>query len=103
MAKQLVKQSKGGFSGNTKENPKNETCNAIELRRKKVLTPLAPKAKKTVHEVVVEEVEIDDEVEKNSDEGVVENVTARFSRLFYSNYFIACIILIVCIFICLCI
>ena len=39
----------------------------------KVLTPLAPKAKKTVDEVVVEEVEIDGEVEKNSDEGVVEN------------------------------
>ena len=73
MAKQLVKQSKGGFSGNTKENPTNETCNAIELRRKKVLTPLAPKAKKTVDEVVEEELEIDDEVEKNSDEGVVEN------------------------------
>ena len=44
----------------------------IELRRKKVITPLAPKAKKTVDEVVVEEVEIDGEVEKNSDEGVVE-------------------------------
>jgi len=72
MAKQLAEQSKGWFLGNTKENPKNETCNAIELRSKKVLTPLAPKAKKIVDEVVVEEVEIDDEVEKNSDEGVVE-------------------------------
>ena len=38
---------------------------------KKVLTPLAPKAKKTVGEVAEEEVEID-EVEKNSNEGVVE-------------------------------
>jgi len=72
IAKQLAEQSKGGFSGNSKENPKNETFNAIELRSKKVLTPLAPKAKRTVDEVVVEEVEIDDEVEKNSDEGVVE-------------------------------
>jgi len=72
MANQLVEQSKGGFLGNTKENPKNETCNAIELRSKKVLTPLAPKAKKTVDEVVEEEVEIDDEVEMNSNEGVVE-------------------------------
>jgi len=72
MAKQLAEQSKGGFSGNTKENPKNETCNAIELRSKKVLTPLAPKAKKIVDEVVMEEVEIDDEVEKDFDEGVVE-------------------------------
>jgi len=72
MAKQLAEQSKGGFSGNTKENPKNKNCNVIELRSKKVLTPLAPKAKKIVDEVVVEEVKIDDEVEKNSDEGVVE-------------------------------
>jgi len=31
MAKQLAEQSKGGFSSNTKGNPKNETCNAIEL------------------------------------------------------------------------
>ena len=54
MAKQLTEQSKGGFSSNTKENPNNETCNVIELRSKKVLTPLVPKAKKTVDEVVVE-------------------------------------------------
>jgi len=72
MAQKLVHQSKGGFSGNTKENLKNENCNAIELRSKKVLTPLSPKAKKTVDEVVVEEVEIDDEVENNSDEEVVK-------------------------------
>ena len=72
MAKQLAEQSKGGISGNTKENPKNENCNAIELRSKKVLTPLAPKAKKTVDEVVEEEVEIDDEVENENNEGVVE-------------------------------
>jgi len=72
MAKQLVEQSKGGFSGNTKENPKNETCNVIELRSRKVLTPLVPKVKKTVDELVVEEVETVGEVEKNFDEGVVE-------------------------------
>jgi len=71
MAKQLAEQSKGGFSGNTKENPKNETCNVVELRSRKVLTPLVQKVKKTVEEVVVEEVETDGEVEKNSDEGVV--------------------------------
>jgi len=72
MAKQFAEQSKGGFSGNTKDNPKNETCNVIELRSRKVLTPLVTKAKKTVDEVVVEEAEIDGEVENNSDEGVVE-------------------------------
>jgi len=72
MAKQLAEQSKKGFSSNTKENPKNETCNVIELRSKKVLTPLVPKSKKTIDEVVVEEVD-NGEVEKNSDEDVVEN------------------------------
>ena len=71
MAKQLVEQSKGGFSGKTKENPKNETCNSIELRSKKVLTHLVPKAKIFVDEVVAEEVE-NREVENNSDEVVVE-------------------------------
>jgi len=40
MAKQIAEQNKGGFLGNTKENPKNESCKAIELRSKKVLTPL---------------------------------------------------------------
>ena len=54
MAKQLAEQSKGGFSGNTIENPKNETCNVIELRSRKVLTPLVQNAKETVEEVVVE-------------------------------------------------
>ena len=80
MAKQIAEQNKGGFSGNTKENPKNESCNAIELRSKKVLTPLAPKVPKKVEEVVVEvdkngEVENNVEVvvENESDHGVVEN------------------------------
>jgi len=68
----LDEQSKGGLSGNTKENPKNETCSIIELMSRNVLTPLVPKVKKTVEEVVVEEVETDGEVEKNYDEGVVE-------------------------------
>lgn len=64
---QLDEQNKGGFSGNTQDNPKNESCNAIELRSKKVLTPLVPKAPKKVDEVMGE----DGEVEKNN-EGVVE-------------------------------
>jgi len=53
IAKQLDDQAKGGFTGNTKDNPKNETCNAIELRSKKVLTPLVPKATKKGEEVVM--------------------------------------------------
>jgi len=72
MAKLLAEQSMGGFLGNTKDNPKNETCNVIELRSKKVLTPLVPKVKKTSDEVVTEEVEIYSEVEKEDHEGVVE-------------------------------
>ncbi|XP_024630203.1 interaptin-like [Medicago truncatula] len=73
LAKQLAEQNKGGFSGNTKENPKNETCNAIELRSKKVLTPLVPRSQKKVDEEVVE-VEEDGEAEKNVEE-VVEKET----------------------------
>lgn len=71
MAKQLAEHTKGGFSGNTQDNPKNnESCNVIELRSKKVLTPLAPKATKKNNEVEVEENE-QEVVEKN--DGVVEN------------------------------
>jgi len=55
-----------------KKTVRMKTCNVIELRSRKVLTPLAPKANKIVDEVVVEEVETGGEVEKNSDEGVVE-------------------------------
>ena len=48
MAKQIAEQSKGGFSGTTTENPKNESCNAIELRSNKVLTSLVPRVPKRV-------------------------------------------------------
>jgi hypothetical protein len=34
LAKQLAEQNQEGFSGNTQDNPKNESCNAIELRSK---------------------------------------------------------------------
>jgi len=67
-AKQMAEQSKGGFSGNTQDNPKNnESCKAIELRSKKVLTPLTPKVTKKKEDVEVEE------VIENNYEGVVEN------------------------------
>jgi len=72
IVKQLTYQAKGGFTGNIKDNPKNKTCNAIELRSKKVLTPLVPKATKKGDEAVVNEVE-EVVVEKVSDHGVVEN------------------------------
>jgi len=79
IAKQLADQTKGGFTGNTNENPKNETCNAIELRSKKVLTSLVPKATKKGDEVVVEEVNnglvennVEDVTEKEIEHGVVE-------------------------------
>jgi len=77
MVKQLTDQSKGGFTGNTKDNPKNENCSAIELRNKKVLMPLVPKApKKSGEDVETDVVEKNDEyvvVEKENDNGVVEN------------------------------
>jgi hypothetical protein len=72
MAKQMVEHTKGGFSGNTQDNPKdNESCKAIELRSKKVLTLVPPSATKKTEEVEVEESE-QEVVEKNN-EGVVEN------------------------------
>jgi len=71
IVKQMADQAKGGVTGNTKDNPKNETCNAIEFRRKKVLTPLVPKATKKSEEVEVEEVE-NGVVEKNVEEVIVE-------------------------------
>ena len=81
MAKQIAEQSKGGFSGTTTENPKNESCNAIELRSNKVLMPLVTKVPKEVIEEEVVEVdkhsgvENNDEVivDKNVEHGVVEN------------------------------
>jgi len=69
MAKQIAEHTKGGFSGNTQNNPKNkESCNVIELRSKKVLTPLTSKAAKNNEKVEVEENE-QEVVEKNN--GVV--------------------------------
>ena len=88
MAKQIAEQSKWGFSGTTTENPKNESCNAIELRSNKVLMPLVPKVpKKVVEEEVVEVdknngVANNDEVivEKNVEHGVVENERKEKNR-----------------------
>lgn len=71
IAKQMAEHTKGGFSGNTQDNLKNnESCNVIELRSKKVLTPPAPKVTKKNEEDEVEENE-QEVVEKNG--GVVEN------------------------------
>ena len=76
LAKQLAEQNIGRFSCNTKEYLKNESCNAIELRSKNVLTPLVPKVPKKVDEVVVK-VEKDGKVEKESENGVVEKENDR--------------------------
>jgi len=68
LAKQMENQSNGRFSGNTQDNPKNESCKAIELRNKKVLNPVVLKRKE------MEEVKEDELlVEKEKDE--VENET----------------------------
>ncbi len=70
LAKQIANQSSRGFSGNTQDNPKNESCKVIELRSKKILTPLVSKVTKKNEDVVVEESE-KGAVEKNEN-GVVE-------------------------------
>ncbi|PNX66166.1 hypothetical protein L195_g054941 [Trifolium pratense] len=68
-------QNQGGFSGNTQDNPKNETCNGITLRshevpeRQVVEKPI----KKKVNEGEVEKERNDDVVEKMTKEGEVEN------------------------------
>ncbi|CAJ2636011.1 unnamed protein product [Trifolium pratense] len=36
ISKQVVAQSSGGFAGNTLDNPRNESCNAIGLRSRVV-------------------------------------------------------------------
>ncbi|PNX76212.1 hypothetical protein L195_g032157, partial [Trifolium pratense] len=57
-------QNKGGFGGNTRENPKNESCNGITLRSR-VIPEVEKVVKKRVHE---------GEVEKNKEKEVlVEN------------------------------
>ena len=80
MAKQMAEHRKGGFSGNTQDNPKNnESCKAIELRSKKVMTPLAPKITKKNEEVEVEENE-QEVVEKNNEEVVEKNNEGVFEN-----------------------
>jgi len=64
LAKKITNQSSGGFSGNTQDNPKSESCKVIELRSEKVLIPLVPKVTKKNEDVVVEEAE----------QGVVEKI-----------------------------
>jgi len=71
IAKRLDDQAMGGFTGNTKDNPKNITYNDIEWRSKKVLTPLVPTETKNSEEVVVEEAD-KGVVENNIEKGVVE-------------------------------
>jgi len=70
LAKQIANQSSRRFSSNMQDNPKNENCKVIELRSKKVLTPLVPKVTEKNADVVVEEAE-QGVVEKNEN-GVVE-------------------------------
>jgi len=56
------------------------------------------------HVIQVDELEVRDNLTVETWPVRIEDrVTARFSRLFLFNYFIVCIILIVCIFMCLCI
>lgn len=69
IAKQIANQSNGIFSGNTQDNPRNESCKDIELRSKKVLTSVVPKVIKRRE---VENVGEDELVVENKN-GEVEN------------------------------
>ena len=68
----MTDQATRRFTGNTKDNPKNESCKVIELRSKKVITPLVPKVRKKNEDVVVEGAE--QGVVENNENGVVEKV-----------------------------
>ncbi|GAU40179.1 hypothetical protein TSUD_374870 [Trifolium subterraneum] len=66
--------SQGSFGGNTKDNPRNESCKAITLRNREVPSPEVSESskkrkKKKVQEGVVEKEDLIEE----KDEGEVEN------------------------------
>ncbi|WJX14409.1 hypothetical protein P8452_04679 [Trifolium repens] len=67
LSKQMASSSSGGFEGNTCENPRKESCNAIELRSRVVPTPPArePRVKRKVEGEVEKEVSIEEKFEKN--------------------------------------
>ncbi|MCI27528.1 hypothetical protein A2U01_0048727, partial [Trifolium medium] len=66
-------QNSGGFGGNTQDNPRNESCNAINLRSREVLSPeVGENSKKRGSKKGVVENESNGVVEKESDD-VVEN------------------------------
>jgi len=72
LTKKIANQSSEGFSGNTQDNPKIESCKVIELRSENVLTPLVPKVTKKNEDVVVVE-EAEQGVVEKIENGVVEN------------------------------
>ncbi|KAK2354353.1 hypothetical protein QL285_091885 [Trifolium repens] len=67
LSKQMASSSSGGFVGNTCENPRKESCNAIELRSRVVPTPPVrePKVKRKVEGEVEKEVSMEEKFEKN--------------------------------------
>ncbi|KAK2361486.1 hypothetical protein QL285_086628 [Trifolium repens] len=79
LSKQMASSSSGGLVGNTCENPRKESCNAIELRSRVVPTPPVrePRVKRKVGGEVEKEVSIEEKVEKKEKgkekEGEVEN------------------------------
>ncbi|MCI41493.1 hypothetical protein A2U01_0062726, partial [Trifolium medium] len=66
----------GGFGGNTQDNPKNESCNAINLRNRVVPFPeVGESSKKTESKKRSEEEveQVSQEGVENERQGVVEN------------------------------
>ncbi|KAK2436917.1 hypothetical protein QL285_021877 [Trifolium repens] len=76
LSRQVAATQNGGFGGNTVDNPKNESCNAIGSRSRVVLAEVGSKREKKKREVDVEKkIESEGEVENEwliVDEGEVE-------------------------------
>ncbi|GAU40459.1 hypothetical protein TSUD_134610 [Trifolium subterraneum] len=72
LSRQFAATQNKGFEGSTKDNPRNESCMAINLRSRKVPSPeVVSKKKGELRDEGVEEREVEKE-EKNESEGEVE-------------------------------
>ncbi|CAJ2646353.1 unnamed protein product [Trifolium pratense] len=74
LSRQVASSSNGGFEGNTCNNPKRESCNAIHLRSRVVPTPVSePRSKENMSNEVEDEVVKGRSGKEKYHEGEVEN------------------------------
>ncbi|CAJ2656660.1 unnamed protein product [Trifolium pratense] len=74
LSRQVASSSNGGFEGNTCNNPKKESCNAIHLRSRVVPTPVSePRAKENMSNEVEDKVVKGRSGKEKYHEGEVEN------------------------------